>query len=278
MSLIGFATLSIFCTTLNSVLCRPDRNIKNEKISEGRSSVSQKRRSDLTKRLYQNALNKVVPPQDSYQAPKQFIDPNKRMKSEYFTATTTPPWHPALIPSLELNNLWILLTGKYLTDIVRTVEPENTEEPTENTFGNDKCCMYCFFIDLEQNDSEIISFAYDKGLLEYEEARRCYNHCYSHTCELYSASTSLASENVPTYPPDRQVDIEIVTGTVQEETVKRGRQHCYQTIRPLNVTVRDKALCYLRYKPTSDSPRPSHRPLGLNVWTCCRNITPNDHG
>jgi hypothetical protein len=68
-----------------------------------------------------------------------------------------------------------------------------------------------------------------------------------------------------------------VTEAVREETLVRGRQHCYETLRPSSMTAEDRGLCHYRYRPTREGPRPSYRPPGKNVWTCCRDISNNSN-
>ena len=149
------------------------------------------------------------------------------------------------------------------------------------------CCHFCAFVDQLIEDESYFFFPmqmmHAEGYLTYEQSMNCYTYCTDSVCnsnhERYdvvgrnpSWTPSVASDNVPTFPPERQLEIEIVTGAVQVESLRRGRQHCYQTLTFRHVTATDNKLCYPAYKPTSDSPSPSRRPPGLNVWTCCRDL------
>ena len=275
MLLIGVSTLVMVISVLDSALCGHHRNLRKEQTSEKIDSSFPK----LPRKLPFVPLADVA---EDVQRPRRSVNP-KDLK--YYTGTTSPPaWlGEALTIALKIDNLFEAFTGQYSTGEGSPAEI-TTETPTDVTFGKcDKCCNYCeccnycVFMDEPQFD-HLMYLAHEEGYLSYKQARNCYNYCKGTMCtsgedETLSVTPSRASEQVPTFPPEKQLEIEVVTGAVELETMRRGRQHCYQTIRPQNVTANDKELCHWRYKPTSDGPKPSRRPLGLNVWTCCRDIS-----
>ncbi|XP_063685951.1 uncharacterized protein LOC134819752 isoform X1 [Bolinopsis microptera] len=226
--------------------------------------------------------------------------------SEYYTKSTraistTPPWHQQFIDlldpqkpehSLKNNNIGghdDMEIWAELSDLSAYTGTAISEQATSTTPDYSKCqCafiepdkLYSILVDADNNGYDSIPYyrrldLLQMGLYSNEQAKRCFHYCRHRTVTV---SQTYSSKNMPTYGPIRRIDIEIVTGSVDPDAMSmiRARQHCYQTLKARNVTVNDRDLCYDNYKPTHDSPQPSTKPKGLNVWTCCKTIQPRGY-
>ena len=194
----------------------------------------------------------------------------KRQRRHYYTGT--PTW--------IAEGRTIGLQVDSLLDMFSTEESPVLERGTETTTVYNyksvrlRCCSFC-------NLMNTLSSVFSDNIYLLEEYGECHQHCQILSCtgpfSSLTPTPSPVTDTASTFSPNRQAEIEIVTGKVQEGMLLRQKQHCYQTIKSKDITASDRGLCHFRYKPTSEGPRPSNRPLGLNVWTCCRDIT-NDYG
>ncbi|KAL5267803.1 hypothetical protein ACHWQZ_G004747 [Mnemiopsis leidyi] len=201
--------------------------------------------------------------------------------SEYYTEstktrgpTTSPPWHQQYIQDMfasvkggEGSNYNHVVGEIQVWDLPRAHRTRPSEGATSPTPGYYKCPCHLIDVLFDNLYHELLF----KGLYSNEQAKRCLNHC-NHRTPSFSSN----SPNMPTMNPARQNEISIATESVDPNSLSivRGRQHCYQTLKSRNVTVNSGDLCHPYYKPTHDSPQPSSKPKGLNVWTCCKTITP----
>lgn len=249
-----------------------------EQVLGGRPTHVKLKRKDRSKdrskdTIISTDLYQKIPNAPEVRSEKEYgLTRKRKNRQRRHFSTETPTWFAeGRTIGLQIDNL---------LDMFSTEERPVLERGTETTAVYNykavrfRCCSFCNLVNtLASTFSDQISLLQGYG--------ECNQHCKILACtgpfSSVTPTPSLVTDTASTFSPNRQPEIEIVTGRVKEGMLIREKQHCYQTIKSRDVTATDRGLCHFRYRPTSEGPRPSNRPLGLNVWTCCRNIT-NEYG